>query len=381
VAGGPTVASGAGAQPALALARAAAGVGLVSGTPRIEIPEEAAGAVVAHLSNQRLTGVLQHGVGSGRVLLPDDARAALSDAHLRATVLVLELERRLLEVAGALGDAGVEAIVLKGPSLAHPFYDPIVRTYGDLDLLVPVAVWRTALDVLAGLGFSRSILEPRPGFDERFGKGASHADPDGYEVDLHRTLALGPFGLWLRPEHLIAGSVELALRGAPLRRLSDTHTLIHVCLHAALGRTPPLLLPLRDVLQVAYRGTIDWDELRELAGRWRLSAPLGWAFRTASETLGVPLPRAVLDLDLPHPSLRERLALRASVTDRRDAGGIELATLLAIDGISGKAAYLRAMLVPDRAFRVARASDGPPRWARPLAWGRDAIDPRRRRRR
>ena len=339
----------------------------------MEIPEEAAGAVVAFLTNQRLTGVLQHGVATGQVVLPEPHRGALSEAHLRATVLVLSLERRLLEVASALRGVEVEAVVLKGPSLS-PFYGPIVRTYGDIDLLVPVRGWRAALAAVERLGFVRLIPEPRRGFDERFGKGASHADPEGYEVDLHRTLALGPFGLWLDPDELVAESVEFPLRASSLRRLSDTHTLLHVCLHAALGRHPPQLLPLRDVLQVASRGSVAWDELSRLARRWRLGAPLAWAFDTASETFGVPLPRAVRDLDLPEPSLRERLALRAYVTERRDAGGIEVATLLAIGGVSSKAAYLRALLLPDRSFRLARSSDGiRSRWSRPLAWSRDAI--------
>jgi len=337
------------------------------------IPEGLADSVVAHLTNQRLTGVLQYGVSSGQVVLPEPARGALSDAHLRATVLVLSLERRLLEVASTLRAAGVDAVVLKGPSLA-PFYGPVVRTYGDLDLLVPVAGWRAALAAIEGLGFVRLIPEPRRGFDERFGKGASHADPEGYEVDLHRTLALGPFGLWLDPDELAAGSVEFFVRDASFRRLSDTHALLHVCLHAALGRQPPQLLPLRDVLQVAYRGSVAWDELSSLARRWRLGAPLAWAFEAAATTFGVPLPQPVLDLDLPEPSLRERLALRAHVTERRDAGGIELTTLLAIGGVSGKAAYVRALLLPDRSFRTARASDGNrSRWRRPLAWGLDAI--------
>jgi hypothetical protein len=353
-------------------ARRVAAAGLPGAQP-IRVPEVVADAVVGHLANQRLTGVAIEGLRSGAVVLPDGARAALSDAHLRASVLVVALERRLGQVVRALLEEDVEPVVLKGPTLARPFYGSIVRTYGDIDLLVPVAGWRRALDVLARSGFRRLIPEPRPGFDERFGKGASHADPEGYEVDLHRTLVLGPFGLWIDPDELLSRAVPFSWHDRTFRRLDDTATLLHVCLHASLGSRPPLLLPLRDVLQVAYTGTVDWGAFAELSRRWRIGAPVSWALRSAAETLGVPLPPAAAALELGAPGLVERWALRAYVTDRRGTGGIELGTLVGLDGIRDRIAYARALLFPDEEFRATRGTPRrTARWKRPAAWARDA---------
>jgi hypothetical protein len=361
----------------LAAARLIAAAGLPGAQP-VQVPEAVAEAVVSHLANQRLTGVAIEGLRSGSVVLPDGARSALTDAHLRASVLVVALERRLGQITTALRDEDVESVVLKGPALARPFYGSIVRTYGDIDLLVPISGWRRALDVLARSGFRRLIPEPRPGFDDRFGKGASHGDAEGYEVDLHLRLALGAFGLWVDPDELFSHAVAFSLHDRPLRRLDDTATLLHVCLHASLGSHPPLLLPLRDVLQVAYHGTVDWGVFADLSRKWRIAAPVAWALRAASETMGVPLPPAATALELGAPGFVERWALKAYVTDRRGTGGIELGTLVALSGMRDRIAYAGELLFPDEAFRATRGTTRrTARWRRAAGWARDAARRRR----
>ena len=36
----------------------------------------------------------------------------------------------------------------------------------------------------------------------RFGKAICHSDQEGLQVDLHRSLVVGPFGMWMRPDEL-----------------------------------------------------------------------------------------------------------------------------------------------------------------------------------
>src|SRR5437879_3101885 len=82
------------------------------------------------------------------------------------------------------------------------------------------------------LGFTRPRPEPRPGFSERFGKAATHRGVDGLELDLHRTLVVGPFGLWLEPDELFEHAILFHLWGRELRRLDDTALVLHACLNA-----------------------------------------------------------------------------------------------------------------------------------------------------
>ena len=357
------------ADPAL-LGRAIGGFGLPGLEPQgVEISERAWRSFRGSAPNGRIVGLAVAAAEAGRLPLTDEQAGELLAWHRDAMVWALTIERRLLELAEAFEAAGVSWLVLKGPALAHTVYpNPSWRGFGDLDLLVPTASWRQALEVLAGMGFQRRLPEPRPGFDERFGKAAVHTNGDGIDVDLHRTLVLGPFGLWVEPDELFRRSVKFRLGDRSISRLDDTALLIHACMHASLGWRPPLLWTLRDVAQVAWAGRVDWEELADLARRWRLRAVVRHALTTASETLGVSLPVEAAPLQSAEPPQRERRALESYITDRRGRGGTELSTLQAIPSLRGKAAYVRMLLFPGRAFLAARGRGSFRRLLIPVRW-------------
>lgn len=357
------------------LVRRAAAIGLpgLDGTEApLDVPQELWPHLRRHLVTQRLTGIAVGGITTERLRLHPDGREELFEDHRRAMVLVLALERKLLQVVSEVERAGVGVVLLKGPALAHSYYpSPAWRSYGDLDLLVRARDWRVACAVVSELGFHRLIPEPRPGFDERFGKGASHEDGEGFQVDLHRTLTLGPFGLWLQPDELFERTLEMEIGGRKLQRLDDASSLLHVCIHASLGRKKPLLMPLRDVLQVAWSGRVDWAQLRSDARRWRLNGPVGHALRTAAVTLGVELPDEATPSTSAKVGYLERRALAAYTTERRDMGGTVVTSLLAIRGVRGKSAYVRALVFPDRGFlahRLGKRASYRLRWRIPLSW-------------
>ena len=51
-------------------------------------------------------------------------------------------------------------------------------------------------------GYDRRYPEPRIGFDARFAKSVTMWSAAGHEIDLHRTLVLGPFGLRVQLDDL-----------------------------------------------------------------------------------------------------------------------------------------------------------------------------------
>jgi hypothetical protein len=278
-------------------------------------------------------------------------RAELLTRQRQAMMLVILLERRLGLVVDALAHERVDVVVLKGPSIARVFYpNPSWRSYGDLDLLVRTAQWQVASSVLEVMGFRRLLPEPRRGFDERFGKGATHQDRDGMQVDLHRTLALGPFGQWIEPNRLFGHTETFDLGARSFRRLNDVCTFLHVCVHAALGRRVPLLMPLRDVLQIISSGRVRWDELEAQAGQWRLREPIRHAIVTAARTLDIPLSEESTRVIGWRGAWLERRVLRAYTSESHDRGGVALASLWAIPGIRAKLRFAVALLLPDRRF-------------------------------
>lgn len=350
---------------------AASGTGV--GDDVVRVPPGRWPTVRSGLVFHRLTGLGVAAWEAGQLELAPEQAQQLLDDHRSAMLLALALERRLLRLVTAFEGAGVRAVVLKGTAVANALYpDPSHRPFGDLDLLVSVADWQTACATLRASGFDRDLPEPRRGFDERFGKAATHSDGDGFQVDLHRTLVLGPFGLWLDPEELLGHTETFVLAGRTMERLDRTGLLLNAALHAGLGASPPLLLPLRDVVQAARDPGVDWDRLERWGERWRLSAALSFAFGTVERRLGVALPPPARRMAARVPRRGELRVIRAYTKHRR-AGGVALSATRAIPGIRGKAAYLFGLLLPSRDFLRARARGTHDRsyrsrWRAPMRW-------------
>jgi hypothetical protein len=338
----------------------------------IDVPWESWPSFVAALEGQRLTGIALAAAQNGVLVVDQARRNELAERHARAMMLALVVERKLLTLGKSFGEASVDVVALKGPTMAHTIYpDPSWRPFGDLDLLVRTEDWQRATALLRRMGFDRRLPEPRPGFDERFGKAAVHMNGDGVEVDLHRTLVLGPFGLWMDPTELFGRTEVLSLAGREVRRLDDTAMLVHACVHASLGWTPPLIMPLRDVAQAANTGRIDWDAFSDLVRRWRLRAVVRHAFETAQATLGTTLPAEAIHVAQGRSKRVERKALASYIAGRRARGGTAISTLRALPGIRGKSLYIRALVFPSRSFLDRRASGRGSYWRRwlvPVRW-------------
>ena len=368
-------------QRVLAVCRAIVGQGL----PREREPEPCRPddatwrEVFSRVMWERVSGLALAAVVAGWLEATDRQVDDLLGLHRDAMSWSLSVERKLVRLAEAFDAEGIEFAALKGASVAHTVYpDPSLRSFGDLDVLVRSADYERACRLLERTGHVRRLPEPRPGFEVRFGKASVHKHPDDrVEVDLHRTLVLGPFGLWIRPEELLERSTTFTLAGRSIRRLDDTGILLNVAMHASLGWRPPRLGALRDVEQVARHGHVDWDVLAAWSSRWRVGAVLQHAFATASATFGTRVADAAAGFVSARPPRGELRALAAYTEALREDGGTSTATLRAIPGIRGKAAYVFALAFPDREFLAARATNGRPsylhRLMTPIGWVRPRL--------
>ena len=340
----------------------------------LTVPESGWREALAAIARQRLTGLAMAAWKAGRLRLSAQQAEELLEAQRHAMICALQLERRLLELAAAFEEAKLGYVVLKGSAVAHASYpDPSWRPFGDLDVLVRSSEFASAAGVLTELGFRRRYAEPRPGFVERFGHSALHVSEEGAEVDLHRAPIAGPFGQWIRSNELFEMTSAFRLGGRDLPRLSDSALLVHACVHASLGARPPLFLPLRDVVQTAGSPGVDWGLIRDLAARWKLRVVFAHAFDSAARELNVDLSEVAESLTTIPFGRRERRALEAYTTGRRDRGGRALETLWAIEGMRAKAVYARGLLLPDREFLTARTGITRRtaylrRWRIPLRW-------------
>lgn len=313
-------------------------------------------AVLAQVSRERVEGVLAAAVGAGALALSDSQLSRVQEVARARARADLALERETLRTASILEAAGVKYRVLKGPALAHTAYpDPMLRGFGDVDLLIEPARWYEVLALLEQAGARRLHPELRPHFDGRFGKDATFRAESGWEIDLHRTLVLGPYGFWIDCDELFSRiPVQMELGGSHVAVLDADAAFVHACYNAALADDPPRLAAVRDVAQMVLAGAVDPEEAFRLAQRWKGVGVVRRALTLVETRISVDLSSTPVGARFwGSVSVRDRLLLR-TYRGRGRGYTSQLAGMVALPGLRAKSAYLRALLRPQRAYLDAR---------------------------
>lgn len=317
-------------------------------------------ALLAAAAAHRVTGLLAAAVRDGALpATPAQAERAVS-LHRAGQLRVLGLEQQLVAVTDLLDRHGLGARVLKGPAVAHLDYaDPALRSYVDLDVLVRSAEIDAVVAVLTGAGFRRTLPEPRPGFDRRFDKGLTMVPPAGYELDLHRTFVLGPWGRLVDLDALWRSGQDVVVAGTSLRALDRPHRFLHACYHAALGDWPLRLGSLRDVAELLRAlegpdGAGDAARVRDAAARWGVEAVVAAAVADTHRLLGGTTGALTAWAGGYVPGRREESWLALHTRRDKTFAAQALATVAVLPGWRDRAAYLYALALPDRRYTTGR---------------------------
>jgi hypothetical protein len=212
-------------------------------------------------------------------------------------------EGDLKRAARALAAVGVTPLALKGPAVGRRAYgDPALRASQDIDLLVPLDDYEAALGAVTAAGFEIVRQYPRGEHYHDVLKGSR-----GMLLELHWALSRAGDPVQLDPARFLTHGLP-AGDSIPVRLTSPTDLLLHTASQAWIGRFSRLLWVV-DVDRLLRRcdGEIDWERLREDAGRAGLAPALWLLFRLAGQLLGTPEP-VVQESLAPRPWIRYGLS-------------------------------------------------------------------------
>jgi hypothetical protein len=214
-----------------------------------------------------LLGESLHGQGWDTPVLP-----RLRGMRRKAWMLNQILISHAGGVVRTLDEADISTIVLKGCSIATRYYADVgLRPMGDIDIMVPAARIRAAVELLVARGW-HDQTERRPGgtvFRHAHGYYLSAGPHVG--CDLHWTIGehmlLGPdedptSSFWLDAQPFDLGGIDSL---AP----SDSAQLLHVILHGAQPGSLSRLQWIADAVMITRKAEVDWDRLEDLAVRIR----------------------------------------------------------------------------------------------------------------
>ncbi len=264
----------------------------------------------------------------------------MTSPAVRAATYRLRVDAVTAETVAALAAAGVEPILLKGPSITRWLYaDGSPRAYSDTDLIVAPRDAPRAQTVLTSLGFEPSDTSERLGTP-------IHADTwlrsrDSAMVDLHRSLAgaeAEPYVVWAR---LAERTTSLAVGSVECRVLDRVGLALHIALHAAFHAADGEQ-PAEDLRRALARlHDADWREAADLAARIGASSTMSLGLRLDSEGAQVA-DRIGL---APPPLVELRLAAAGAPPT-----ALGIAHLTRAPGVAAKAALLARKLVPSPGF-------------------------------
>jgi hypothetical protein len=309
--------------------------------------------LLARVRKERIIPLLADAITSGSFPASDAQLVEVLELETTAMAAVLTLEATLVQVAETFASARIPFRVLKGPAVAHLDYpDPSLRDFGDIDLLVHPDDLDRAIAILLEQGYVRRFPEPRAGFDRRFTKSVSVVNSDGRELDLHRTLAAGVFGLRVKIGMLWdAPHAEFAVGGMTLHALGASERFMHACYHAALGNAPSRLVPQRDIAQMLLRGSVDPDRVKALASSWAGEAVIAHAIRTTWQTLQLTDVVALSVWAATQTSrTRDARELRRATSPGYTHTARALDSLRAIHPLRDRLVYLSALAFPRRSY-------------------------------
>jgi hypothetical protein len=237
-------------------------------------------SVAGRLGPERLTRSARPGPAEA---IETALRGATERLVLRA-VQVLHLRRQTEEACGAFAQAGVPHLVLKGAEFADRLYDPpALRTFTDVDLLVPAARVEDAHRVMRSLGYAplESGKKHEAGYAECAWRRPAHR---GGAVEVHWNLVNSPA---LR-RGLSVSYEDLACRGDG--RATPAALLLIAAVHGAASHAFDRLGPLCD-LALAARGAAGEVDVAWLgSGVQRTGAGLALTagLKLAGELFGEP---------------------------------------------------------------------------------------------
>lgn len=225
--------------------------------------------------------------------LPSDVRDYLALLHDGNVARNDSIRQQALQLLGALDDAGINALLLKGG--ATLFLDPMPEQSGrmirDLDVLVPWHAAERVFAVLETLGYG--AIARYPAGHHAYGDFARQGDPAA--VDLHFELIDTPHVL---PAHDVwRRATAITVHGTSFFVPSPTDRVLHNVLHAQvhfLGNYYRGQFELRQLNEFAIlarragESAIDWTFMADTLSRHRLRAPLYAYALLAHRLLGAP---------------------------------------------------------------------------------------------
>jgi hypothetical protein len=233
--------------------------------------------------------------GTSERAAPPEVVSDLREDLYTAAAQGIRAEAQLSRVLGTLSRVGIPAIVVKGAALGAFYPDPVLRLYGDIDIMVKRDHLDAAEQALNAVGYR--CFASKGWWLQRF----HHLPPmvndaGGLLVELHWRLDYEVEKGRLPSEDLWARAVGWTVRDQQALKLDDVDAALYLCRHAVVQhRVRGALRSLCDLVQLTRGwGKAEWVTLSQRSQNYGLTRPVYLMLVLGEELLGLAVPEAML---------------------------------------------------------------------------------------
>ena len=248
-----------------------------------------------------VTAFLYYRIRSLGISLPDKLMKEWLGYYLYQIAEEKKARCQIKELKNILDPEGIPFILLKGASAMLRLYpQPGLRTFCDLDILIPEAMGSRFKQAMAKAGYKPLAFRSSPE-DEELQKFDSHLDPickDGsLMIEPHLNI-LGAKG-----DHLAAlpeiweEKEEANADGIMDGHLNKEHFIIHALVHCMKHLSGSGFIRIKGFIDLLYAintWRIDWSKIMDISRRWRVENDILPVMATLNHywQAGIPLPIA-----------------------------------------------------------------------------------------
>src|SRR3989475_10270790 len=226
--------------------------------------------------------------------VPPGIGQALADRRRAQVFFSLRLTAELFRLLESFASEAIGVLVVKGPVLAVQAYGaPVVRSYGDMDMLVRQRDIRRATELMSAAGYVAAVSLSAINAGKIPGQYLFSKPDSKLIVELHNDRTLRYFPRRLPLEEFFARQIRVCVDGHDAPALSVEDELVLICVHGAKHFWERLAW-IADVAALVSRQTgMDWKRVAESTGEVGAERILHLGLRLAADLFRVHLPNQV----------------------------------------------------------------------------------------
>jgi hypothetical protein len=227
-------------------------------------------------------------------LAPPELAHKIRELHRAQVLSALQMTAELFRLADQFRDAGLDTVLVKGPTLALRAYgDTGARQYGDLDFLVRQKDILRATELMISAGYKPEIAVESLSAQKIPGQYLFVRTAAPLLVELHteRTMRYFPRGLPI--EEFFARRQYISADGHHVPALAIEDELLLICIHGAKHLWERLSLVADVAAFVARQTALNWERSFATARAVGAERMLNSGLLLASNLLGAALPQNI----------------------------------------------------------------------------------------